>query len=153
VIGNFRSTADIRADLERLGYSCSVGSVLLPTGPSPSAVAREGAICTAPAGDGPYMAAVIVGEAKDGRVVEVDVKADFTGDDTQAFREEIAVPLAKAAAVAVEAQGTGNQLAAWVIDVLPPLGPSTGNSTEIGGFDIKLIRGASGGYQLWLHQV
>jgi len=98
------------------------------------------------------MAAVIVGEAKDGRVVEIDAKADVTGDDTPAARDAIAETLAKAVAFAVQGQDTANELAAWVVDVLPPLGLSNGNSTEIGGFAIKLIRGQSGGYQLYLHQ-
>jgi hypothetical protein len=153
VVGNFRSTSEIRADLERLGYLCKVGSPLLPTGPSPSAVALEGAICEAPEGDGTYMAAVIVGEAKDGRVVEVDVKADAVGEDTPAARDAIAQALAKAAAISVQGQATANELAGWVLDVVPPLAQLNGNSTDIGGFAIKLVRGQSGGYQLWLHQL
>jgi hypothetical protein len=149
--GSFRSTSEIQADLESLGYACSPGGVILPTGPSPSAMVREGAVCSAPTGAGPYMAVVIVGVAADGRAVELHVKADLTGDDTPAARDAIAVPLAKAVAIAVQGQGTGNQLAAWVMDAVAALAPQQANSTDQLGFVVKITRSQSGSYQVFAH--
>ena len=146
--GTFRTTLDIRADFVRLRYDCRRGNELLPTGPSPSAMVMEGAICTAPADAGPYIAAVIVGEARDGRVVEVHVKANLTGDDTPAARAEIAVPLAKAVAIAASGAGVGDQLAAWVLDAVPTLTLDDSDSTELLGFVMKVTRSSSGAYQL-----
>jgi hypothetical protein len=149
--GSFRSTGEITADFENLRYACHEGNVILANGPSPSAMVKEGAVCTAPTDDGPYIAAVIVGLAADGRIVEVHVKADLTGEDTTPAREAIAVPLAKAVAISAQGQGTGNALAAWVIGVVPSLSPGMGNSTELLGFGVKIVRSSSGGYQLYLH--
>lgn len=149
--GTFRTTAQIRADFERLGYACVRGNVLLPTGPSPSAPVLEGAVCTAPADAGPYIASVIVSEARDGSVVELAVKADLTGKDSTAAREAIAVPLAKAVAVAVSGQGTGDRVAAWVLGAAPLLGQGSGNSATLVGFAVKIVRNSSGTYQLFLH--
>jgi hypothetical protein len=151
VRGAFRSTLDMRADFVRLRYTCHAGGVVLPVGPSPSAVVREGLVCNAPADDGPYIAAVIVGEAADGAVVEVHAKADLTQPDSPAGREAIAVPMAKAAAIAASGQGVGNQLAAWVIDTVPTIEPSKGAGTQLLGFSLKIVRSASGGYELFVH--
>lgn len=148
--GTFRSTAEIRADLEGLGYTCREGGVLLPRGPSPSAPVLEGAICSAPADAGPYIASVIVSEARDGAAVQLDVKADLTGEDSPAAREAIAAPLAKAVAIAVSGQGTGDRLAAWVLDAVPVLVQDSGNSTNLDGFAVKIVRNSTGTYQLFL---
>ena len=148
--GILRTTAEIRADFETLRYACRVGSELLPTGPSPSAMVQEGAICDAPADIEPMIAAVIVGVARDGRVVEVHVKANVNGEVTAAAREEIAVPLAKAVAIAASGQGVGNTLAAWVLEAVPLLTAQSANSTTLLGFGIKISRDSSGGYQLLL---
>jgi hypothetical protein len=146
--GTFRTTSAIRADYERLGYACRVGSVLLPTGPSPSAMTMEGAICSAPAEDGPYTAAVIVGETRDGRIVEVHVKASLTGVDTAAARAAVAVPLAKAVAIAASGEGVGDQLAEWVLGAVPSLTLNDSDSTKLAGFVLKVARSSDGGYQL-----
>ena len=146
--GSFRSTSDIEADFARLTYACAVGNVLLPTGPSPSAMVKEGAICTSPADAGPFMAAVIVGEAADGTVVELHVKGDLTGEDTPAAREALASAFAKAIAIAAQGQVTANGLASWVLAAVPLLGRNSSNSTEQLGFIIKVVRSSSGSYQL-----
>ena len=148
--GVLRTTAEIRADFERLRYACRVGNELLPTGPSPSAMVKEGAICSPPADAEPFIVAVIVGEARDGRVVEVHVKADVTGEVTDAVRGQIAVPLAKAAAIAASGEGVGDALAAWVLDAVPLLSAQSANSTKLLGFGVKISRDSSGGYQLLL---
>jgi hypothetical protein len=151
--GTFRTTLDIRTDFVRLRYTCEPGNELLPTGPSPSAMVMEGAICTAPADAGAYIAAVIVGEARDGRVVEIHVKASLTGEDTAAARAEIAVPLAKAVAISASGTGVGNQLAAWVLDAVPTLTLDDSESTKLLGFVMKVSRSSSGAYQLVMFEV
>ena len=151
--GSFRSTAEIRADFATLRYACQPGNELLPTGPSPSAMVMEGVICLSPADDGPYTAAVIVGEARDGRVVEIHVKADLTGVDNAAAREAIAVPMAKAAAIAAPGDGTGDALAAWVLQAAPLLTLNDSDSTKLGGFVLKVARASNGTYQLFMVEV
>jgi hypothetical protein len=151
VHGAFRSTLDIRADLMRLRYSCVAGGSVLPVGPSPSPVVREGAICTAPSDAGPYISVVVVGEGADGNVLDVHAKADLTEADSPAARAAVAVPLAKAVAIAASGQGVGNQLAQWVIETLPTIEPSKGAGTDLLGFSLKIVRSASGGYQLFAH--
>lgn len=146
--GTFRTTAEIRADFERLRYACQPGNELLPTGPSPSAMVLEGAICVAPADAGPYIASVIVGEARDGRVVEVHVKASLTADDTTAAREEVAAALAKAVAIAAAGEGVGDRLAGWVLGAAPSLVRSDSETTELAGFGLKVARSSDGTYQL-----
>jgi hypothetical protein len=149
--GAFRATLDMRADFMRLRYGCGAGSPLPSVAPGSSSAVREGVICTAPADAGPYVSVVIVSEAADGRPVEVHVKADLTADDTPATRGEVAVPIAKAAAIGASGQDVGNALAQWVLANVPPLEPSTSVSTEILGFSLQLLRNPNGGYQLFIH--
>ena len=148
---SFRSTLDIRADFMRLHYACVAGSPLPSIEPSPTAVVREGAICTAPADAGPYIAVVILGEAADGRVVDLHTKADLVGPDTIDARSAIAEPLAKSVAVAASGQAVGNQLAQWVLETAPTIEPSLGAGTVLQGFSLKIVRNAAGGYQLFMH--
>jgi hypothetical protein len=150
--GTLRSSADIRADFERLGYVCQPGNPVLPVGPSSSVVVREGVVCAAPVDAGPDTVAAIAGEAADGRVVEFHAKADIVGTETAAAREAVAASLAKAAAIAASGPGSGNQLAAWVTAVVPSLGRSSSNSSSIAGFSIKVVRSSSGSYQLVLSE-
>lgn len=151
--GTFRSTGEIQADFQRLGFACRPGNELLPTGPSPSQMINEGAVCSAPADAGPYKAVAIIGEARDGRVVELHVKADLTGEDSAAAREAIAEPLAKAVAIAVSGAGVGDQLGEWVVDAVPLLTLDDSNSTKLAGFAVKVARSSSGTYQVLLAQL
>lgn len=146
--GALRSTLEMRSDYLRLGYSCAAGSAFPSIGPGPSDPVREGLICTAPADAGPYISAVIVSEAADGRPVDVHVKADLTEDDSPAARAEIAVPLAKAAAISASGQAVGNTLAQWVLGAVKTLEPSGSARTELDGFSMQLVRNAKGGYEL-----
>ncbi|HJP88335.1 MAG TPA: hypothetical protein VJ850_04805 [Candidatus Limnocylindrales bacterium] len=153
VHGAFRPTIDIRADFMHLRYSCAPGSAFSSIGPSPSDPLREGVVCTAPADAGPYISVVIVSEAADGRPVEIHAKADLTEADTPAARSEIAVPLAKSAAIAASGQAVGNALAQWVLDTIRTLEPSGSESTEVLGFSMQLLRNPNGGYQLFVRAI
>jgi hypothetical protein len=145
-----RTTAEIRADLTRYGYSCSAGLPLSTIEPGPDAVVRESTVCLAPADAGPLDGAVIVGESASGQVVEVHAKADIVGPDTPEARTAIAELLAKAAALAAH-QGDGSTLATWVLGRVPSLEKDKGTATELLGIGLKLGRLATGGYVLSVH--
>jgi hypothetical protein len=146
----FRTTAEIRADFEKLRYTCRDGLPLATVEPGPDAIVRESAVCLPPDDLGPFMAAVIISEAASGQVVEAHGKADFTGLDTRAGREAIATTLAKAAAVVVT-EGAGDAVAQWVSANLVALEPDDGVATTIGGLGLKLGRTTDGGYLLSVH--
>ena len=78
----FRPTSLIRANLAKIDYTCNDGQSLPSVGSGPDAVVREAAVCMAPGDIGPLIAAVIVGEASRGAVIEVVVKSDIMGVDT-----------------------------------------------------------------------
>lgn len=146
-----RPTAEIVADMERLEYACEEGNPVESLGPGPDPVAREAAVCIAPEDLGPFMAAVIVGETAEGWVVQVDAKANLVGEDTPAAREAVAAALAKAGAIAVGVPGAGNEVGDWVVATLPTLERSTGDTFEVDGVSIKIVRSATGGYHLIVH--
>jgi hypothetical protein len=143
----FRTTAEIRADLVTLRYSCIAGPALASIGPGADAIARQSAVCNAPADIGPLLAAVIVGESADGRVVEAHAKSDIVGADTPAARAAVAAVLGKDAAIIVVA-GRGDAVAAWVDAKLPVLEKNDATSTVIDGVALRLDRSATGGYEL-----
>jgi hypothetical protein len=144
----FRTSAAIRADFERLGWSCRAGEPLSSIGPGPNAVVRESVVCLPPDSVVEYMAAVIVGETAAGKVVDVHVKANIVGDDTAATREAIAIAFAKAAAIGSAIPTAGNELGQWVQATLLTLKPSGSAAKAIRGFGLKLFRDETGGYQL-----
>ncbi|MEO5704693.1 MAG: hypothetical protein ABIZ52_01095 [Candidatus Limnocylindrales bacterium] len=145
-----RTTAEIRADLVKLRYTCSDGLPLSTIEPGPDAVVRESVVCVAPADSGPLDAAVIVGESASGQVVEVHAKADIVGADTPEARDAVAAVLAKAAAVAAQ-KGASSTLATWVLGNVPSLALDEGTSTELLGLGLKLGRSPNGGYLLSVH--
>ena len=130
-----------------LGYSCIVGPAIASPAPGPDAVARQAAVCNAPADIGPLLAAVIVGESAGGQVVEAHAKSDIVGADTPAARAAVAVAVGKDAAVVVRA-GRGDAIAGWVQANLPSLAKGGSVSTVIEGLALRLDRGATGGYQV-----
>lgn len=146
-----RSTDAIVEDMIRLRYTCEDGSPVESLGPGPDPVARESAVCVAPADIGPFVAAVIVGETAEGWVVEVHAKADIVGDDTPVAREAVAGALAKAAAIAVGFPGTGNKVGDWVMATVPALELSIGDTVELDGISVKVVRNENGGYLLIVH--
>ena len=143
----FRPTLALRLDFQTLGYTCQDGRPLATTGPGPDGVAREAAVCLAPAALGPFVGAVIVGESAAGLVVEVHAKADFTDGDTPAARDSVASMLAKAAAISV-VQRSGNAMGSWVHDNVATLEPNGRVSTTIEGLELTLSRTSDGGYVL-----
>lgn len=143
----FRTTAEIRADLVTLAYSCIAGPTAATVEPGPDAIARQAAVCNAPADIGPLLAAVIVSESADRRVVEAHAKADIVGADTPAARAAVAAVLGKDVAVVVVA-GRGNAVSAWVESKLPGLERNDATSTVIDGVALRLDRSATGGYQV-----
>lgn len=151
--GALRTTSQIREDLATLDYTCEPGQPLSSIGPEPEAAVREATVCTAPAGIGPFMAAVIVGESASGHVVDVHAKADIVGGDTAAARGGVADALAKVAAIGATPASSGNALGDWVVATAPTLEPTGGANAAIDGFDIKLARNANGGYVLIVHPV
>jgi hypothetical protein len=143
----FRSTGAIEADLATLRYRCIPGRAVASVAPGPEAMVRESAVCTPPDDVGPFMAAVIIGEAADGRVVEVHVKADFSAGDTQAGRQAVAAMVAKASAVVV-VSGSGSAVGDWVNATIPSIEPNEARATEIRGVSLTLSRTSDGGYLL-----
>jgi hypothetical protein len=133
----FRTTAEIRADLVTLRYSCIAGPALASIGPGADAIARQSAVCNAPADIGPLLAAVI----------EAHAKSDIVGADTPAARAAVAAVLGKDAAIVVVA-GRGDAVAAWVEAKLPVVEKNDATSTVIDGVALRLDRSATGGYEL-----
>jgi hypothetical protein len=142
----FRSTAEIRTDLGLLGYACvdGAGDVPIEQGADTS---REAAVCTAPESAGPFTAAVTVGEALDGRVMEVSATAEIVGFDIPAARRSVASAFAKAVAIVVPA-GLGNAVATWVADNVPVVEPKGTVSVELRGYALHVDRNADGVYTL-----
>jgi hypothetical protein len=143
-----RSSADIRSDLEQLGYACRAGQPLASILPGASAVVREPVVCT-PADTSVFMAAVIVGESASGAVVEVHAKADLVGADTPSGRAAVATALAKAAAVVVRT-GSGTAVGAWVESSLPSIEANGAVKDQVEGYALKVGRTSDGGYQLFI---
>lgn len=143
----FRSTAEIRADLVLLGYSCVDGAGDVPIEPAADGRARESALCTAPETVGPLTAVVIVGESFDGRVVEVRAQADIVGFDIPASRRSVAATLAKAVAVVVP-EGLGNAVATWVANNVPVVERKGTVTVELRGYALHVDRDVEGSYTL-----
>lgn len=146
----FRTSTEIRADFITLQYMCVAGQTVAPTATGPDVVTRESVVCTPPTKSSPpYMAAVIVGESADGRVVEVHAKGDLVGVDVPASRAALATLLAKAAAVVVP-EGSGNAVGTWVESNLATLERGDAVETSIAGLRLEMGRGVTSGYTLRL---
>lgn len=148
----FHPTGKIRANLGKLDYTCNDGFVPESIGPGPDAVAREAAVCTAPEDIGPLIAAVIVGEARRGAVVELVVKADIIGDDTQANREQVAAAVGGAVSLVTIDMLDGGALGSWVVSHLPEVQPGEGAEVVLRGYTLELDRGLNAGYLLVIRQ-
>jgi len=112
-VERFRTTAAIVGQLSKVGYRCNDGSPLASVGPEPDAVTKEAAACSAPDSIGPFMLAVIVGEAANGKVVELHVKADLIGPDTVDSRAAVAAEMARIFALALLDEGAGQSGGSW----------------------------------------
>lgn len=143
-----RSAAEMRADFEKLGYTCREGQALATIAPGPSAAVRESVICT-PSTNSVFMGAVIVSESASGEVVEVHMKADFIGGDTPSGRATVASALGKAAAVAVTA-GSGTAVGTWVESNAPAIEANGTQKAQVNGYALNLGRTSDGGYTLFV---
>jgi len=121
----FRGTAAIVGQLSKLGYRCNDGSPLESVGTEPDALTREAAACTAPEAIGPFMLAVIVGEASNGKVVELHVKADILGPDSIDSRAAVAAEMARIFALVLVDEGAGQSGGSWATVHLVELEPGT----------------------------
>jgi hypothetical protein len=117
----FRSTDVIRGQLAKLGYSCNDGFPSSSVGPEADAVTREATVCTAPQSSGPFVMAVIVGEAANGKVVELTIKSDLVGTDDADSRAALAAGVAKVFSGAFVDEGAGQNGGSWAKVLLPQL--------------------------------
>jgi hypothetical protein len=138
--GYFRRTDQIRADLAKLDWTCNDGMPLDSVEPGPNAVVRESAVCTAPETVGKFMAAVLIGEAARGEVVEYGIKADLLLEDSPSVRDGVALALAKALALAPLERGDGPALSAWLTAKLPALVPGERVDIDLAGFNVSIER-------------
>lgn len=125
----FVTTAAIVGQLTKVGYSCNDGAPLASVGTEPDAVVKDAAACDAPESIGPFMFAVIVGEAANGKVVELHVKADIVGGDSAENRALLAAEMAKVFALALLDEGAGQSGGSWAEVHVPELEP--GGDVEV----------------------
>lgn len=142
----FRATSSILMDLSALEYRCNDGRVVESPKPEPDAVVKESAICTAPDSAGPLSAALIIGEAKGGRIVVVTIKADIVGDDTPAARDAVAETLGKAASVVAYVKDNGAFINAWVLEKLAGVEKNESVLLQQRGYSMRIFRSSTGSY-------
>jgi hypothetical protein len=142
----FRATSSILADLSALEYRCNDGGVIESPKPEADAVIKESAVCTAPDSAGPLSAALIIGEAKGGRVVVITIKADIVGDDTPAARGAVAETLGTAASVVAYVKDNGAFIKAWVLEKLPGVEKNESVVLQTRGYAMRIFRSSTGSY-------
>jgi len=124
----FQSTAAIVGQLTKLGYACNDGGPIASPGPEPDAVTKESAVCAAPQSAGPYALVAIVGEGKNGKVVELSIKGDVLLDTTE-NRTLFTMGVAKVFAVALRDEGAGQNGGSWAKVHIVELEP--GNDVDV----------------------
>jgi len=122
-VERFGSTAAIIGLLAKAGYACNDGLPLESVGTEPDAVVKDAAVCGAPDSVGPFMLAVIVGEAANGKVAQVTIKADLVGGDTAERRAALAAEMARVFALALLDEGAGQSGGSWARVHVPELEP------------------------------
>ena len=146
----FRATSSILMDLSALNYRCNDGGVIESPKPEPDAVVKESAVCTAPDSAGPLSAALIIGEAKGGRVVVITIKADIVGDDTPAARDALAETMGKAASVVAYVKDDGAFIKAWVLEKLSSVEKNERVVLQDRGYAMSIFRSSTGSYVMSL---
>lgn len=152
----FVSAASIVGQLNKAGYACNDGAPLASAGTAPDAMALEAAACSAPESIGPFMLAVIVGEAANGKVVELHVKADILGADDAANRGLVAAEMARVFALSLVDEGAGQNGGSWAKVHVAELEPGEDAEVVLRQVDFRaarlpnasyvvVVRGASGG--------
>lgn len=139
-VERFRSTAAIVGQLAKVGYRCNDGAPLASVGPEPDAVTKEAAACSAPDSIGPFMLAVIVGEAANGKVVELHVKADLVGPDTTESRAAMAGEMARIFALSLLDEGAGQSGGSWAAVHVVELEPGTDAEVVLRQVDFHAAR-------------
>jgi hypothetical protein len=148
VLPVFRATSSILMDLGVLDYRCNDGAVIESPKPGPDAIVKEAAVCTAPDSAGPLTAAVIIGEATGGRVVEILVKADIVGDETPAALQAVAETVGTAASVVAYEKANGAFIKAWVLEKLPTVSKNESVVLQARGYAMRIFRSATGSFLL-----
>jgi len=146
-VQHLRKTELIAAKLATLDYSCNDGAPVQSVGLEPDAVATESRVCLAPDSLGPFLLAVIVGEARNGNVAELTVKGDVIGD-TSENRGLFAMNIAKVLAVSLLDENVGQAGGLWVKTHLPEL--EIGGVIEVTLRDVsfRAERSANGSYRV-----
>jgi hypothetical protein len=143
-----RPTSSLVSELTMLGYRCNDGKDLESPKAGEDAVVRESSICTAPDSAGPLVGAVVIGEAKGGRVVHLEVKANIVGDDTGEARRAVATMLAEAAALGPKPKDDGIYVKQWVLSKVPGLEKNEGVELQARGLSMRIFRSSTGSYAL-----
>jgi hypothetical protein len=152
----FRATVDVIRDVMARGYNCNPGHALPTTGPSARPGEREGVICLTPKSVESASASIIPVETGDGDVVEVTIKGDLIGPDTETSRDELAATMAELTTLALADPEVAADAGQFVLETLPRLRvlPSGDDALVItGGVRIFLQRYIAGGYFLVLQPV
>ena len=144
---HFRSTELIASKLATLGYRCNDGAPLPSVGPEADAVASESRVCLAPDSLGPFLLAAIVGEARNGNVVELTIKGDVVGD-TIDNRGLLAMNVAKVLSVSLVDETVGSAGGLWVKTHLPELEVGGAIGVTLDGVSFHAERAPNGSYRL-----
>ena len=144
---HFRSTELIASKLATLGYGCNDGAPLQSVGPEPDAVASESRVCLAPDSIGSFLLAAIVGEARNGTVVELTIKGDVVGDSVD-NRGLLAMNVAKVLSVALFDETAGSAGGLWVKTHLPELEVGGAIDVTLDGVSFHAERAPNGSYRL-----
>jgi len=139
-VERFRSTDAIRGSLVKLGYRCNDGAPVPSPGSAPDAVVKESTVCLAPDSIGPFAAAVIVGEAVNGKVAALTIKADIVGGDSVDKRPAVAAAVAKIFALALLDEGAAQSGGGWATVHLPELEAGDDNEVVLRQVDFHASR-------------
>jgi hypothetical protein len=139
-VERFTTTAAIVGQLSKVGYSCNDGAPLASVGTEPDVLTKEAAACTAPDSIGPFILAVIVGEAANGKVIELHVKADIVGPDVVDSRVAVAAEIARVFELALVDEGAGQSGGSWAEIQLIELEPGTGAEVVLRQVDFRAER-------------
>lgn len=148
VVPALRLPAAVRADLEALEWTCKTGEKLESIAPGEYAMVQEAAVCVAPT-DARFTIALTVGTSKANQVVQLALRADLVGGDTEAGRVALAAEVADAVSRSITNYGNAVVTKYWILNRLPLLELGSSYRLDLNGFGVFLERlGASGGYVL-----
>lgn len=147
--GPLNSTARIVSAVTELAYSCREGQPLATSGTSAGTAVREGAVCSALDGSGPFVATIIAGESATGEVVYVSIKGDLVGSDTPSSREALGLALARLVMVSFAEKELGIAASNDVLARFGELEPGAPELTsQFGAGRVRMERHLDGNYLL-----